>query len=107
MLPKRKRLTRKRFEAVFREGRSYNASHVALRTKATPGESLISVAVAGKAAKGAADRNRLRREGYAAIEGLNSPLPHDLSAILLIRKKPPKGILKKEIQSLLHSLLKQ
>lgn len=71
MLPKRKRLSAREVREVLKRGKSLRAGAVSARyTEALSGKA--AVVVSSKVAKGAVERNRLRRAGYRA---LGSPPP--------------------------------
>jgi ribonuclease P protein component len=67
MLPKRQRLSRTEFSSIFPLTRRFFNSGVTLHYREYPDFLKVSVVVGKKVSKSAVDRNRIRRQVYAAI----------------------------------------
>jgi ribonuclease P protein component len=75
MLPKEKRISRKEFPNILKNGKRYHSPHLSLSVvnSNTNSNSKFSFSVSKKICKNATDRNRLRRQGYYIIsENLNN-----------------------------------
>ena len=71
MLPKRSRLTKQNIESLKHARRSKSAHFLVIYgVYAETDGPKVAFSASKKVAKGAVVRNRLRRRGYAAIEGL-------------------------------------
>ena len=82
MLPKRSRLTAQQVEEVLKSGKT--ARLAGLSAKYMPGASpKAAVVVSKKVAKGAVERNRLRRAAYAALA---RALPQDRHVVFFLHQ---------------------
>jgi len=69
MLPKHKRISRDSFKLILIQGQLFHSPHFLLRTINSPKEGYATL-VSKKIARGAVDRNRIRRRIYAVLRSL-------------------------------------
>lgn len=104
MLPKKQRVSRKLFEAVFRSAATISSSFFVLKVKEAS-ESKFAFSVSAKICPKAVDRNKLRRRGYAAARNL-LPQIKTPTIFLFIAKKGAEKLsfqkLQEEIKRVLH-----
>jgi ribonuclease P protein component len=105
MLPKRSRLTRKDIPLVLKGQTRHSASFTLRFKRSETGSPRFAVVVSKKVAKGAVERNTLRRRGYAALsEALQGAGAPPLSGALFMKKEgvsTPYAALLAEIQAAL------
>jgi ribonuclease P protein component len=73
MLPQKRRIPRKEFDPIIKEGQKYNSPKLLLyfannNKKSPDNQSRFAFSVSKKVAKLAVSRNKYRRMGYAVIE---------------------------------------
>lgn len=66
MLPKNKRISKDSFKTILQKGTSYHTENFTLRVLPSEKEG-FAVLVSKKVAKGAVDRNRIRRRVYSVL----------------------------------------
>ena len=88
MLPKARRLTSAEVREVLKSGRSKRAEYLSMKYIAQPTALRASVVVSKAVAKGAVERNRLRRALYHAL----SPIVGSGTAVIFVQKKPKKPL---------------
>ncbi len=81
MLPKQKRITKDSFKSILLKGALYHADYFTLRTIPSEKEG-FAVSVSKKVAKGAVDRNRIRRRAYSVIRSLLHQIKSNSMSIL-------------------------
>lgn len=105
MLPKKNRVPRKEFRNLFEAGKAYHSANLALRIKenADQAGARFAFSVSKKVAKGAAERNRLRRRGYSALRELLPAVRPSHSGVFSFKRpfSATFGRLKDEIRELL------
>jgi len=78
MLPHKRRIVRKEFAYILKNGKRYNSSHLLLYVAPLPKTSDLSrfsFSISKKIYKNATDRNRYRRRGYSVISPIISLIP--------------------------------
>ncbi len=101
MLPREKRVGKDLFLSVFKEGRSFHSPNLLLKVLYQGGRGNFSMVAQKGAAKGAVERNRLRRQGYWALEKMKGKLKPGAVSIFFIKKKVSFSQLEQEIIFLL------
>ena len=91
MLPKNRRIQRKDFSFILKNGKRYNSPHllvyvVKLNYSDTSTKSRFSFSVSKKVSKKAVDRNRLRRRGYSIIAKHKNILEKSLFCFFSFKK---------------------
>ena len=103
MLPKARRLTTKEVHEVLAKGRARRASYLSVKYVATNEPLKTSVVVAKSVAKGAVERNRLRRAVYRAL----TPHHGRGKMLVFVQKIPqnsPQAVFKVELENLCTQL---
>ncbi|MES3005021.1 MAG: ribonuclease P protein component [Patescibacteria group bacterium] len=106
MLSKKNRITRAEFESILSKGKRYHSPIFTLYVVQSKNavDKKFAFSVSKKVARGAVQRNKLRRQGYATLRTIvNSTQPGFL--YLFIYKKTPKTPSYKEIKENITSLL--
>lgn len=88
MLPKRRRLTAAEVREVIARGRGRRGTALSVKILETNTPLRCAVVVSKKVARGAVERNRLRRAVYRALESV--PLPKTGRAVLFVQATPPR-----------------
>jgi len=104
MLPKRQRVSRKLFEAVFRSATTFSSPFFVLKVKKEE-ESRFAFSVSAKICPKAVDRNKLRRRGYAAAQNLLPQIKISAICLFIIKKGAEKlnfQKLQEEIKNILQ-----
>ncbi|PIP73453.1 MAG: hypothetical protein COW88_01865 [Candidatus Lloydbacteria bacterium CG22_combo_CG10-13_8_21_14_all_47_15] len=88
MLKKKKRLTTKDFNGVFRESRVLHSKYLTLRYSRVTGTApfLGSIVVSKKIANSAVLRNKFRRIGYIFFERISNTLKQNTACIFFLKK---------------------
>ena len=105
MLPKKHRLTRAEVEHLVRHGAAYHSPHLTLR--ALPREDSnyhFGFAASRKVSLLAVVRNRLRRQGYFAVESFLRARPLSLNGIFYF-KRGSSELSRVEVEREVHTLL--
>ena len=111
MLPKRQRVSRKLFEAVFRSATTFSSLFFVLKIKkaqenpVSGGTSRFAFSVSAKICPKAVDRNKLRRRGYAAAQNLLPQIKTPATCLFIIKKGAEKlsfQKLQEEIKNILQ-----
>jgi len=104
MLPKRQRVSRKLFEAVFRSATTFSSPFFVLKVKKEEA-SRFAFSVSAKICPKAVDRNKLRRRGYAAAQNLLPQIKTPAICLFIIKKGAEKLTFQKlqeEIKNILQ-----
>lgn len=101
MLPRRKRVGKERFAAVWKGGSSFSSPHLLLKTLRTGGKGCFSVVAQKSAGALATERNLLRRRGYAIIARHSKNKTPTADSVVFIRKRAPSPVLEAELSKLL------
>ncbi|MFA6273230.1 MAG: ribonuclease P protein component [Candidatus Paceibacterota bacterium] len=104
MLPKKQRVSRKLFEAVFRSAATVSSPFFVLKVKKAQ-VSKFAFSVSAKICPKAVDRNKLRRRGYAAARNLLLQIKTPTICLFIIKKGAEKLTFQKlqeEIKNILQ-----
>ncbi|OHA25866.1 MAG: ribonuclease P protein component [Candidatus Taylorbacteria bacterium RIFCSPHIGHO2_02_FULL_44_36] len=104
MLPKKQRVSRKLFEAVFRSATTFSSPFFVLKIKKEEA-SRFAFSVSVKICPKAVDRNKLRRRGYAAARNLLPEIKIPTICLFIIKKGAEKLTFQKlqeEIKNILQ-----
>ena len=107
MLKKKNRVGRRDIAKIFKIGRFINSENLTLKFILAKENTLprVSFIVSKKVAKGAVERNLLRRHGYVALEKFYKTLPQELEGVFIFNKnqKIIKN-LREEIKNILNKI---
>jgi ribonuclease P protein component len=106
MLPKTHRLTRAEVEHLVRHGAAYHSTHLTLRALPPQEDSNyhFGFAASRKVSLLAVVRNRLRRQGYFAVESFLRARPLSLNGIFYF-KRGSSELSREEVEREVHTLL--
>ena len=104
MTPKKNRADRDAIEKIFKAGKFLNSPGLTFKFITENGSSLprISFIVPKTVAKGAVERNRLRRRGYSALEKCIAHFPDWITGAFVFKKSSMK---KEDIENEIKSIL--
>ncbi|HEY4496187.1 MAG TPA: ribonuclease P protein component [Candidatus Paceibacterota bacterium] len=111
MLSKKQRVSRKLFETAYRASRTFSSPFFVLKvilvkeSFAKGGANRFAFSVSVKICPKAVDRNKLRRQGYSAIENLLPQIKTPAICLFIIKKGAEKlnfQKLQEEIKSILQ-----
>jgi ribonuclease P protein component len=85
MLPKSKRLSTKAFTGIIEKGHSFQGPFLIVRVVASDKPSSFAVSVPKKVAKLAVDRNKIRRQIYSIIEGIQDKIVKQGKVVIIVR----------------------
>lgn len=91
MLPSSKRLTIPLFKEVIDKGRSLHSDFFIIRLLKSSGQSRFSVSVPKKVAKGAIERNKIRRRAYSVIAAIYSKAKSGIHGVLVAKSPVSKA----------------
>jgi len=105
MLPKRQRITRALFSNITAHGTVFHSKNATLRILPQAHTSAFSIVVSKKVARGAVERNVLRRRAYIALANIFDTIQHPYAGAFFLKKSAQKlssEDLKHEFEILLH-----
>lgn len=103
MLSKERRVNTKLFKQVLKEGRSYNARELYIKTLNNPGKTKLTFVVPRSIEKKAVSRNKLKRIGLAYIEDIIEKTKDGFSGVIFL-KNSDKFPNKQDIEKLLEAV---
>ena len=101
MLPRRKRVGKQPFQAIFKEGTTFHSPHLLLKVIEGGEGGRFSVATGKNSARKAAERNKMRRRGYALLLKQLPVWPKHARGVLFIKKDAPLRRMEEELTLLL------
>jgi ribonuclease P protein component len=109
MLPKKRRLTKKDIQALFRSGKRLAGEYITLQAapNAFEGPWKVSVSMSKKVFPKAHDRNRAKRRVFGVLKDISSSLPSSYALMFQIRadiEPLTPSNLKEEIVGLLEKV---
>ncbi len=89
MLPKKNRLDKKLFDETFKDSKTYHANSLYLKVSKSEeaGDSKFAFVVPVKVSKKAVGRNKLRRQGYNAVNKHIDKIEKGFVAIFFLKKE--------------------
>lgn len=87
MLPKKKRLNKKAFDFVYKNGKNVTGPVGYLKVLPNYGQQQVACVAVKKQIKNSTDRTRIRRRGYAAIEEHLDLIPEGMAVIWFLSPK--------------------
>ena len=106
MPPKKNRVNKKGIDLLFKEGKSINSSNLIFKfLNIHGGERKISFIAPKNVAKGAVERNRLRRLGYSALKNYRGGHTLGIQGVFIFKKyQDDTSIISDEIKNILNKI---